>query len=107
MVETENKAISAAAIMMKALANESRLRILYALYKRPRTWNELLFELKINPKSLRDHLGSLRKSRLVKKRDPVGFELTQSGKAVIELSLEEVISIAEKAMEISRTEKSK
>lgn len=94
--------INAYTVMMKVLANETRLSILYALNDKPKKWTDLLFELKINPKSLRDHLAYLRKSGLVRKSDPVGFELTEAARAFIELSLEDIISTAKKAAKIAR-----
>jgi len=92
-VEIEKKIIIAIATMMRALANETRLSILYKLYEKPRTWTELIFELKINPKSLKDHLEYLKKSHLVRKRKPVGFELTDSAKEFIESSFKDIISV--------------
>lgn len=86
--------------MMKALANETRLSILHSLNEKPKTWTELLFELRINPKSLRDHLAYLRKSGLVRRSEPEGFELTEVAKAFIELSLEDIISTAKQAAKI-------
>lgn len=86
---------------MRALANGTRLEIIYALYDSPKTWTELLFKLQINPKSLRDHLEYLRKSGLVKKSDPTGFELTEACKTFIELSLGEIISTAKRAAKIA------
>lgn len=92
--------VSAYTMMMKALANETRLSILYSLKKKPKKWTDLLFELKINPKSLRDHLAYLRKTGLVRKSDPVGFELTEAARAFIDLSLEKIISTAKQAARI-------
>lgn len=97
-MEMEKKAISAFVIMTRALANETRISILYSLYKKPKTWTELLFSLKINPKSLRDHLNFLTESGLVKKREPIGFELTEAAKGFIETSLEDMISTAREAV---------
>lgn len=88
--------------MARALANETRLNLLYSLYKKPKTWSELIFEFKINPKSLRDHLNFLIESGLVRKKKGVGFELTDAATGFIETSLEELISTAEKAVEIAR-----
>ena len=85
---------------MRALSNETRLDILYSLHEKPKTWTDLLFGLKINPKSLRDHLEYLRKSGLVKKREPVGFELTDAAKAFIENSLNDIMETAKKAAKI-------
>jgi len=86
---------------MKALANETRLSILYSLNEKPKTWTDLLFELQINPKSLRDHLAFLRKSGLVKRSDPEGFELTEAAEAFLKLSLEKMIDTAKQAAEIA------
>lgn len=90
--------------MMKALSNETRLDILYSLYEKPKNWTELLFELKVNPKSLRDHINYLKKSGLVKKKEPVGFELTAAAKAFIEYSLKDIIETAKRASKLAETE---
>jgi len=100
-MQTEKRVVSAYTMMMKALANETRLSILHSLKKKPKKWTDLLFELKINPKSLRDHLAYLRKTGLVRKSDPVGFELTEAARAFIDLSLEEIISTAKQAARIA------
>lgn len=103
-MEIQKATIKAYQIMMKALSNETRLEILTSLHKTPKTWTELLFELQINPKSVRDHLGALRKSGLVQKSEPVGFELTDAGRAFMEMSLEKIIETAILASEISKDE---
>ena len=90
--------------MMKALSNENRLEIMHSLHDKSKTWTELLFELQINPKSLRDHLTYLKKSGLIKKKDPIGFEITDAGRAFIELSLEKIIETAKQAAEIAKDE---
>jgi DNA-binding transcriptional ArsR family regulator len=100
-MQIEKKVVNAYTLMMKALANETRLSILHSLNQKPKTWTELLFELKINPKSLRDHLAYLRKSGLVKRSEPEGFEPTDAAKTFIELSLEDIISTAKKAAKIA------
>jgi DNA-binding HxlR family transcriptional regulator len=92
---TEERNLKAATIMLKALANERRLQILNMLYTQSKTWTELMFGLEINPKSLRDNLMYLRKCELVKKREPVGFELTEAGQAVMELSLKDIIGASQ------------
>jgi len=101
-LKVERKAFIAYAIVLKALSNETRLNILYSLYEGPKTWTDLLFELKINPKSLRDHLSFLIRSHLIRKRKPLGFEITPAGKAFIELSLQDIISTVKKAAELSK-----
>jgi len=96
MMEIRKQAIRATVIMSKALtSNENRLNIICALYKKPMTWTELIHELRINPKSLRDHLKFLRQSHIVKKRRPTGFELTEAGQAFVELSLQDIIKISQ------------
>jgi len=87
---TDEQDIKAVVLMLRAIASETRLRLLRILYEKPKTWTDLLFELKINPKVLRDNLAFLRKSGLVQKKEPVGFELTEAGYAVMDLSLEEI-----------------
>jgi DNA-binding transcriptional ArsR family regulator len=104
-MQIEKKTVTAYTIMMKALANETRLSILHSLHEKPKTWTELLFELKINPKSLRDHLGYLRKSGLVKRSKPSGFELSEAGKEFIESSLADIISTAKQAAQIIHSKK--
>lgn len=76
--------------------------MLHSLHEKPKNWTELLFELQINPKSLRDHLAYLRKSGLIKKSDSIGFEITDAGRAFIELSLEQIIETAKQAAEIAK-----
>ncbi len=87
---------------MKALSNEMRLGIINALYEKPKTWTELINELKINPKSLRDHLRFLSRSGLVRKRKPVGFELTEAGQAFIELSIGEIMTTMKKVAQLAK-----
>jgi predicted transcriptional regulator len=95
MKDKQNRKLKAIAIVMRALSNETRLSILNLLYKKPKTWTELQFELKLNSKSLRDHLQYLRDSNLVRKRRPVGFELTEAGKALLELSMKDILEATE------------
>ena len=103
-MEIPKATIRAYQTMMKALSNENRLEIMHSLHDKPKTWTELLFELQINPKSLRDHLSFLKKSGLIKKKEPIGFELTGAGRAFIELSLERIIETAKQAAEIAQNE---
>lgn len=102
-MEIEKKTISAVATMMKALANETRLNILYRLHEGPKTWTELILGLNLNPKSLRDHLDYLRKNGLVEKREPMGFGLTDAAKEFMESNLPEIILTVKQALEISGT----
>ena len=101
-IKIEKKFIDAYAVILKAVSNATRLNILCSLYEEPKTWTELIFELKVNPKSLRDHLIFLRNAGLVKKRKEKGFELTTAGKTFIELSLKDMISTIKKAAELTK-----
>ena len=94
------KAIASVATMMRMLGNENRLRILNALHERPKTWTELIFELRINSNTLKHHLDYLREKKLVIENEPQGFRLTDAGKSFMELSIEDIISTVEKAKEI-------
>ena len=99
-MKEEAKSLAAVAEMMRMLSNESRLHILYALYDKPKTWTELIFEIKTNPKSLKHHLDYLKRNKLVTRNKPQGFKLTQAGKAFMELSIEDIVSTVRKAREI-------
>ena len=81
--------------MLRAIASETRLCILRTLYLKPKTWTELIFELRANPKVLRDNLTYLRKSKLVQKKEPVDFELTEADCALMELSLNEILEVSQ------------
>lgn len=98
----EKQTIHVMAIMMKALSNESRLGIINALYEKPKTWTELINEMQINPKSLRDHLRFLSRSGLIRKRKPVGFELTEAGQAFIELSIKDIMTTMKKVAQLAK-----
>ena len=102
-MEIEKKTMSAVATMMRALANETRLSILYKLYDSQKTWTELMFELKLNPKSLRDHLDYLRKNGLVERREPAGFGLTDAAKEFMESNLPQIIFTVKQALEIAQS----
>jgi predicted transcriptional regulator len=93
---TNERDVKAVVLMLRAIASETRLCILRTLSKSPKTWTELIFELRANPKVLRDNLNYLRDSNLVQKREPVGFELTEAGCALMELSLTEILEVDKK-----------
>ena len=77
------------------LGSESRLRILLSLREGRKTWTELMFEHRMNPKVLRDTLRTLMGAGFVKKARPFGFELTVVGSSVLRLLLEPLIAIPE------------
>ena len=101
-MDIEKGTIKAVASVMQIVANENRLRILVALQERPKTWTELMFELKMNPKTLEHHLVFLRKNGLVGENKPHGFRLTEAGQTFMRMSVQEIIHTARKAEEIVR-----
>ena len=52
-------------------------------------------ELKINSKSLRDHLRILCNKALVKKCESFGFEITNAGKMLLEISMKDILEVIE------------
>lgn len=95
MGEKEDQRLKALALVIRALSHETRLKILSLLNKNPRTWTQMQQELKINAKSLRDHLQYLRDRDLIKKSEQVGFEITHAGKLLLEISLKEILAVIE------------
>lgn len=99
-MSVEEKTIATLATMMKMMSNKNRLRLLYSLREKPKTWTELMFQLQMNPKTLQHHLNYLRVNKMVKENKPHGFRLTEAGEAFMELGIEEILSTVKKAKEI-------
>ena len=95
MGERQEQRLKALAIVLRALSHETRLKILNLLNKSPKTWTQIQLDLKINPKSLRDHLKYLLDRKLVKNSEPAGFELTHAGKMILEISMKEMLAVIE------------
>ena len=93
MTQKSNR-IETLALVLKSLSNETRLRILNLLNSNSMTWTQIREELKLNPKSLRDHMNNLRDKGLIQKTE-VGFQITHVGKLLLEISLKEIISVIE------------
>ena len=74
MTQKSNR-IETLALVLKSLSNETRLRILNLLNSNPMTWTQIREELKLNPKSLRDHINNLSDKGLIQKTE-VGFQIT-------------------------------
>ncbi len=55
----------------KIIANENRLKILLELVNGPKSFSDLMFYCKINPKALRDHLVILMKDRFVEVKNTI------------------------------------
>jgi len=93
-------AVKAYARMAGIIANENRLKILVLLNQGPRTWTQLMFEVKVNPKVLGHHLRILREYKLVRK-ERVGFAITNAGRALVKLSIDTMISELKLAQRIA------
>ena len=93
MTQKSNR-IETLALVLKSLSNETRLRILNLLNSNSMTWTQIREELKLNPKSLRDHINNLSDKGLIQKTE-VGFQITHVGKLLLEISLKEIISVIE------------
>ena len=95
MGNIEDERIKALALVLRAISHETRLKIMNLLNKSPKTWTQMQLELQINPKSLRDHLKFLLDRKLVKKGEPIGFELTHAGNLILEISMKELLAVIE------------
>ena len=95
MGEKQDQRLKALTLVLRALSHETRLKILNLLNKEQKTWTQMQLELKINPKSLRDHLKYLLDRNLVKKIEPIGFEITHAGKIILEISMKEMLAVIE------------
>ena len=93
MTQKSNR-IETLALVLKSLSNGTRLRILNLLNSNSMTWTQIREELKLNPKSLRDHINNLSDKGLIQKTE-VGFQITHVGKLLLEISLKEIISVIE------------
>jgi len=71
--------------IFKTLSNRHRINILYSLYKKPQNWSDLMYDYRINSKSLRDHLAHLFNRGYVEKAE-TGYLLTKEGRDLCELS---------------------
>ena len=89
----------------KLLSNRTRWRILAELEKKGTlTWPQMEHEMDINPNMIRHHVGKLLDAKLVQKTNP-GYRLTRAGKAVLTMSLEEMMKMAEIGIEVATTKK--
>lgn len=66
------------------LSNLNRINILYALYEKPQNWSDMMYDYRINPKSLKDHLVHLFARDYVEKGES-GYLLTEKGRDLCEL----------------------
>jgi len=71
-------------LIFQTLSNEHRINILYELYEGPKNWSEIMYEYRINPKSMGDHLTHLFERGYIEKTDS-GYALTREGREICEL----------------------
>ncbi len=71
--------------IFKTLSNENRVNILFALYEGDRLWDYLVYDLRINPKLVRDHTFHLIERGYITKNRGKGFTLTDLGRSLCEL----------------------
>jgi predicted transcriptional regulator len=93
--EKQERRIKALALVMRALSNETRLKILNLLNKSPMTNTQMQLELKINAKSLQNHLQYLQDRNLITKSEQIGFKLTRIGKMLLEISMKDMLTVIE------------
>jgi len=82
--------------IFQTLSNLNRINILFSLYEKPQNWTDLMYDHRINSKSLRDHLAHLFNRGYVEKGEKV-YLLTKEGRDLCELSfLKNTAEICEK-----------
>ena len=95
-----DEVIRAYVAVQKLVSNEGRLRVLVALNASPKTWSQLMFETKTNPKSLSDSLQLLIENGLVQKDDNE-YSITNAGRALVTMSLDKMVETAEFAVRMA------
>ena len=70
--------------VFKTLSNRNRIEIISRLYDSDMTWSKLMFDVRVNPKSLRDHLNYLIEKKIVEKKEKK-YSLTELGRDICEL----------------------
>ena len=71
-------------VIWEILVNEHRVNIIFELLKKPSTWSELMYDLRLNPRSLAIHLNYLQTNGIVTK-DKKKYALTERGQAICNL----------------------
>ncbi len=73
--------------VFKTLSNEHRVNIIFALIEKDRLWQDLIYDHRINPKSLRDHTNHLIERGYIIKTRGRGFSITKKGRELCELKI--------------------
>lgn len=93
--KSEEPFLKIVARIFDILGSEARLKVLLSLAEGRKTWTEIMFEHRMNPKVLRDALKKLMDAGLVKKARPFGFELTVTGSSLFKALIEPLLLPAE------------
>jgi len=101
--EVTDEVIRAYAEVVRLVANKGRLKVLVILSHGPRTWTQLMFESKSNPKSLSDYLQLLVEKGLVEKKSDK-YYVTDAGRALVSMSLDKMIEMADLATKAAITQ---
>jgi len=96
----EEPSLKIVARIFDILGSEARLKVLLSLAEGRKTWTEIMFEHKMNPKVLRDALKKLMDAGLVKKAKPFGFELTVTGSSIFKALIEPLLAPARDLKEV-------
>ena len=84
-IQTKKALTIAHKTVWSVLANKNRVEILFKLCESELSWSDLMFSLKINPRSLSSHLKYLQEYEIVRKNDK-NYSLTDIGEKLCELN---------------------
>jgi len=99
----EDAVIKAYVELGRVIMNENRVKILMLLDKKPHSWTDLMFTLRVSPKVLRDHLRILTANDLVQKGGKEGYKITDASRAILNITLPDMISMANFANKVNRS----
>lgn len=74
---------------LDTLGNHGRLLILDELKRGKKTFDDIRFATKLNPKSITDHLKKLMNQKMILKSQP-GYEITDKGRILTKYAVEEL-----------------
>jgi DNA-binding HxlR family transcriptional regulator len=74
---------------LDTLGNHGRLLILDELKRGKKTFDDIRFATKLNPKSITDHLKKLMDQKMILKSKP-GYEITDKGRILTKYAVEEL-----------------
>jgi predicted transcriptional regulator len=87
--------------LFDVLSRPNNYRILEEIDKKPKTFSDLMFELRKNPNVISTRLKKLSKLNLVEKSNE-GYQITQAGKLALEIDKHNIDDTRETAEEIMK-----